>query len=63
MFGTNFKSYDELQKFFESQLPKNVKMFNEFHALLVKLGKSYCKLKPECNKCPLNKECNFASKE
>jgi endonuclease-3 related protein len=29
-------------------------MFNEFHALLVHLGKHYCKkAKPLCENCPL----------
>ena len=62
MFGYSFKSYDELQKFFESQLPKSVKIYKEFHALLVELGKRYCRSKSKCIKCFLNKECNFALK-
>jgi endonuclease-3 related protein len=62
VLGYNFKSYSELQKFFEDQIPRNVKLFNEFHALIIELGKNYCKIKPNCEKCPLNEECNFASK-
>lgn len=46
--------YDELKALFEDALPKNVKLFNEYHALLVRLGKTYCKkTKPLCYKCPL----------
>lgn len=46
--------YDEVQKFFMENLPLNVKMFNEFHALIVRLGKDYCaKRKPKCSSCPL----------
>jgi endonuclease III related protein len=49
------KSYDEFQELFLSQLKRDVKMFNEYHALFVKVGKSYCKLrKPLCDECPLN---------
>lgn len=31
--------YDKIRMFFESQLPRNAKLFNEFHALIVKWGK------------------------
>ena len=47
-------SYDEIQKYFIDNLQGNVKLFNEYHALLVKLGKVYClKNKPKCRICPL----------
>lgn len=56
-------SYDELQNFFEHNLPKDVKMFNEFHALLVELAKRNCmKNNPLCSTCPLNKICKYANK-
>lgn len=46
--------YDELQNLFRKNLKNSVKLFNEYHALLVKLGKDYClKSKPRCNICPL----------
>jgi endonuclease-3 related protein len=48
------KSYTEFQELFHSQLEKDVKMFNEYHALFVRVGKSFCKRKnPLCDKCPL----------
>ncbi len=48
--------YDEAQNLFMLNLKKNVKMFNEYHALLVKLGKEYClKRKAKCEICPLEK--------
>lgn len=49
--------YNELQELFQKNLPKKTKLFNEYHALLVELGKRYCKKKPECIKCPISKEC------
>lgn len=49
--------YRGAQKFFMLNLPKSVKIYNEFHALLVLLGKNFCKPKPLCNECPLNKYC------
>jgi endonuclease-3 related protein len=50
-------SYDELQKLFHKNLPKKTKLFNQYHALLVELGKNFCKKKPLCKECPLNKLC------
>jgi len=47
--------YQALQDLFMRQLEPNTKFFNEYHALLVKLGKEYClKSKPKCQICPLN---------
>lgn len=47
-------AYDEVQKLFSHSLKNGVKLFNEYHALLVKLGKDYChKTKPKCAICPL----------
>ncbi|OGC23138.1 hypothetical protein A2291_00455 [candidate division WOR-1 bacterium RIFOXYB2_FULL_42_35] len=48
-----FTKYDQIQRFFEDNLPKRLKIYNEFHALIVKLGKDYCQPKPRCENCPL----------
>ncbi len=54
-------SYQDIQKFFMQNLPKDVKMFNEFHALIVKLGKEFClKNKPKCGACPV-RDCGAKS--
>ena len=46
--------YQEVQNLFMQNLKNEVKLFNEYHALLVKLGKDIClKNKPRCNLCPL----------
>jgi endonuclease-3 related protein len=48
------KPYEEYQELFHSLLEKDVKMFNEYHALFVKVGKAYCKRQnPLCEECPL----------
>ena len=57
--GFKEETYDELQNLFMNDLKLNEKLFNEYHALLVELGKNICKKKPLCNKCPLNKNCNY----
>jgi len=46
--------YDQLQYLFESALEPDVQRFNEFHALMVCIGKDFCKPKPKCAACPLN---------
>ncbi len=46
--------YHDLQELFQGNLVNDVALFNEYHALLVRLGKDYCKPKPRCAECPLN---------
>ncbi len=46
-------SYDESRRFLEAHLPSDPALFNEFHALLVELGKRHCRAVPECAACPL----------
>jgi endonuclease III related protein len=51
-------SYDELQRLFMEHLPREEPLFNEYHALLVALGKNYCtKRAPRCAECPLVEVC------
>lgn len=46
--------YDEVQGLFTRHLKKDVRRFNEYHALIVRLGKDFClKNKPRCATCPL----------
>lgn len=46
-------SYEDVQGFFHSNLPRDEQLFNEYHALIVRVGKEYCRRKPVCNGCPL----------
>jgi len=46
-------SYEEVQKLFMDHLPLDEKLFNEYHALLVYLGKTMCKKMPRCELCPI----------
>ena len=61
-------TYDEIQKYFQNKLSKKFqkneisKIYNELHALIVLLAKTYCKSKPECNNCPLQKYCMYKKK-
>ena len=54
---TDDLNYEPLKRFFENSIPEDVEVYKEFHALLVELGKNYCKTKPVCKDCPLNKKC------
>jgi endonuclease III related protein len=45
--------YDEFQELFHSNLKKNSRLFNEYHALIVKLAKENCRTRPICSGCPL----------
>jgi len=45
--------YDLIQELFQSRLPNQVPLFNEYHALLVQLGKEHCRKRPRCDGCPL----------
>lgn len=46
-------SYDELQRLFMEGLPRSIKLYNEYHALIVRLGKDVCRKRPLCNLCGL----------
>ncbi|MFA7294935.1 MAG: endonuclease III domain-containing protein [Candidatus Omnitrophota bacterium] len=48
-------TYEQAQDIFMRNLKNDKKLFNEYHALLVKLGKDYCrKQNPKCEGCPLH---------
>ncbi len=48
-------SYTEMQELLMNGLPLEEPLFNEFHALIVAVGKKFCKKKnPDCLDCPLN---------
>jgi endonuclease-3 related protein len=48
-------SYRDVQLFFTRNLPKDIELFNDFHAQIVHLGHLICKTQPRCNLCPIRK--------
>jgi len=58
-------SYEDIQNFFQKELSKLykkdqlTKIYNEFHAQIVNLAKDYCRKKPLCKDCPINKICMY----
>ena len=52
-------SYDGYQRLFMDNLVADVGLFNEYHALLIKLAKDVCRKEPLCRRCCLSDICNF----
>jgi endonuclease-3 related protein len=46
-------SYDKCQEFFHLNLGRDVQLFNEYHALVVRVAKEHCGTKPVCAGCPI----------
>ncbi|MBI5328900.1 MAG: endonuclease III domain-containing protein [Deltaproteobacteria bacterium] len=48
------EDYHDLQELFMKNIPHDVNIFNEYHALIVRIGKDFCRnRKPLCSRCPL----------
>lgn len=48
--------YEQLQGLFHEAFGQaDAAFFNEFHALLVRVGKTFCKTRPRCAPCPLHR--------
>jgi len=46
--------YEAVRAMFEINLPADARFYNEFHALLVNVGKNWCRPRePRCSECPL----------
>ena len=55
------EEYDAIRLWFMQNLPEQTKLYNEYHALIVQLAKTYCrKNQTLCSECPLNGACHFA---
>lgn len=55
------ESYRAYQRMFEVELPRDTELFNEYHALLVTLGKRICRKLPLCGECCLRPVCPVGS--
>lgn len=51
--------YGKLQNIFMSALPKETALFNEYHALIVRHGKTTCSKTPKCSACALSRQCPY----
>ncbi len=48
------EDYHGIQKEFMRHLKTDPPLFNEYHALIVRVGKEFCRSNPLCEQCPLN---------
>ena len=46
-------NYHDIQARFVASLPQDLKLYGEYHALMVRVGKEYCRRQPHCRGCPL----------
>ncbi len=51
--------YEEVRGMFMENLPADVGLYNEYHALIVQHCKDLCRKKPLCGQCPLRSGCRF----
>lgn len=50
--------YRAVQGLFMDNLTQNASFYNEYHALIVRIGKEHCKkVKPLCSDCPIHTQC------
>ena len=54
------ENYAAIQARFRDQMPEDLACYNEYHALIVMLGKSVCRPSPRCPICPLKAMCSHA---
>jgi endonuclease-3 related protein len=47
------EDYEEVRGLFEKHLPRRRRLYNEYHALFVRVGKYHCRPKARCEGCPL----------
>ena len=57
------RDYDRLKTMFESYIERDFRIYNEYHALIVELGKKHCRPRdPLCDYCPLRGPCRYHKK-
>jgi endonuclease-3 related protein len=50
--------YYTVQGLFMDNLTRNASFYNEYHALIVRIGKEHCKKsRPTCSGCPIYRQC------
>ncbi len=56
-FINNDYNYEKIKCFFEKNLPRDLEIYKEFHALIVQHCKTFCKKNPKCENCFLRDIC------
>lgn len=52
------EGYETVRHLFEEALDADVRLFNEYHALIVRHGKEVCRTRPHCECCSLLEICS-----
>lgn len=47
------EDYETLRSWFMKLLPRDSRLYNDYHAQIVQVGKDYCRKIPRCESCPL----------
>jgi endonuclease-3 related protein len=55
-------SYEEIRRRFEESLPGSIKIYQEYHALIVEHAKAVCRKKPLCIDCVISEKCEYGRK-
>lgn len=53
------KEYDEIREMVEDNISSDIKLYNQFHALIVEHCKCHCLKRPKCSGCVLEEYCVF----
>ncbi len=51
------EKYDEIRALFMGNLPREISLYNEYHALIVLHCKEFCRKTPRCQGCPCGDIC------
>ena len=60
---TGANQYAALKDWAEGRLSLELVFMQEFHALIVAAGKTYCQRQPRCTHCPLRSGCKHANRD
>lgn len=47
--------YESVREMMEDHLPRDVELFNDYHAQLVWTGHHFCRTRPRCEDCPIRR--------
>lgn len=53
------EEYDDIRRMIENSIAHDIKLYNQFHALIVEHCKRFCLKKPKCSGCLLSENCLF----
>jgi len=53
------EAYDAVQRHFEESVPRDLRVYQEYHALFVRHAVTLCRPTPKCDACPLQEMCDF----